>query len=395
MVAWRLYACPVCDYKYCNPFKDGKETFSTHLKNHNIIYNKSFLVDPTCPLTGKTIKKSRMVFWDYVTKAKLDPTHMNYNYTVMDVNESNISKLLDKSHIEYLWTHYFKGNMNHKKHFENLLGKINMELYIILLKVYRKEMNIDEYLNSNHSDIEVEEISDITLCNDDCMKIMESMESKSINAIITDLPYGVTKNNWDTPLDLDKMWELFKRIIHDDGIIILTASGKFTARLMMSNIDMFKYDIIWEKTINSGQLNVNKMPLRSHENILIFYNRNRTYNEQKTKGEPYKIKRTDTTGDGYGGQKESEKVNDGFRHARSVIKISNPRKKGGHPTQKPTELMEYLIKTYTNIGDTVLDCCMGCGSTGIAAVKNKRKFIGIELEKKYFDVAQKDIYSQV
>ena len=235
----------------------------------------------------------------------------------------------------------------------------------------------------------------VQLFNSDCMEKMKDIEKNSINAIITDLPYGVSKNNWDTPLDLEKMWNLFKTILCKDGIIILTASGKFTARLMMSNIDMFKYDIIWEKTINSGQLNVNKMPLRSHENILIFYNKNRTYNEQKTKGEPYKIKRSDTTGDGYGGQTSSEKDNNGYRHARSVIKISNPRKKGGHPTQKPVELMEYLIKTYTNEGDTVLDCCMGCGSTGIAAVKNNRNFIGIEMEKKYYDVASKDILSNI
>lgn len=237
-------------------------------------------------------------------------------------------------------------------------------------------------------------MDNIKLVNSDCMEEMKNIDKNSINAIITDLPYGVSKNNWDTPLDLDKMWDLFKNILCNDGIIILTASGKFTARLMMSNIDMFKYDIIWEKTVNSGQLNVKKMPLRSHENILIFYNKNRTYNEQKTKGEPYKIKRSDTTGDGYGGQKSSEKTNEGYRHARSVIKISNPRKKGGHPTQKPVELMEYLIKAYTNEGDTVLDCCMGCGSTGIAAVKNNRKFIGIEMEKKYYDVAVKDIMEQ-
>jgi len=235
----------------------------------------------------------------------------------------------------------------------------------------------------------------IALINGDCLDIMKKIKSKSINAIITDLPYGVSKNNWDTPLDLDIMWSLFKNILCDNGIIILTASGKFTARLMMSNIDMFKYDIIWEKTVNSGQLNVNKMPLRSHENILIFYNKHGTYNEQKTKGEPYKIKRTDTTGDGYGGQKGSEKTNDGYRHARSVIKISNPRKKGGHPTQKPVELMEYLIKAYTNEGDTVLDCCMGGGSTGIAAVKNNRHFIGIELEKTYYDVCVNDIMINV
>ena len=232
------------------------------------------------------------------------------------------------------------------------------------------------------------------LINGDCMEEMGKIPEHSINAIITDLPYGVSKNNWDTTLDLDKMWKLFKRILCKDGIVILTASGKFTAKLMMSNISMFKYDLIWEKTINSGQLNVKKMPLRSHENILIFYNKNKTYNEQKTKGKPYKIKRKDTTGDGYGNQTESNKDNTGYRHARSVIKISNPRIKGGHPTEKPVELMEYLVKTYTNEKDTVLDCCMGCGSTGIASLKNNRNFIGIELEKKYFDKSHEKIGAQ-
>ena len=235
--------------------------------------------------------------------------------------------------------------------------------------------------------------NDIQLINGDCLVEMEKIEKNSINCILTDLPYGVSLNKWDTIIDLDKMWKLFKKILKKDGIVIMTASGKFVAKLMMSNINMFKYDLIWEKTVNSGQLNVKKMPLRSHENILIFYNKNKTYNEQKTPGEPYKIKRKDTTGEGFGKQKESEKNNEGYRHARSVIKISNPRKKGGHPTQKPVELMEYLIKAFTDEGDTVLDCCMGCGSTGIAAKKNNRKFIGIELEKKYFDVAEKDITS--
>ena len=259
------------------------------------------------------------------------------------------------------------------------------------------EVKIEKIINEivdNELDKKVN-MENINLLNGDCIKEMKNIGVNSVNAIITDLPYGVTKNNWDTPLNLDKMWNLFKNILCKDGIIILTASGKFTAKLMMSNIDMFKYDIIWEKTVNSGQLNVNRMPLRSHENILIFYNKNRTYNEQKTKGEPYKIKRTDTTGDGYGGQKGSEKTNEGYRHARSVIKISNPRKKGGHPTQKPVALMEHLIKAYTNEGDTVLDCCMGCGSTGVAAVKNNRKFIGIEMEKKYYDIAYKDITDQI
>lgn len=251
----------------------------------------------------------------------------------------------------------------------------------------KKECNED----IQEKEVKYTDNSNIKLINGDCILEMDKLEKCSINCIITDLPYGVSLNKWDTIIDLDKMWKLFEKILCKEGIVILTASGKFVGKLMMSNINKFKYDLIWEKTVNSGQLNVNKMQLRSHENILIFYNKNKTYNEQKTVGEPYKIKRKDTTGEGFGNQTGSHKNNEGYRHARSVIKISNPRKKGGHPTQKPVELMEYLIKTYSNENDTILDCCMGCGTTGIAAKKNNRKFIGIELEKKYFDVAKKDI----
>lgn len=231
----------------------------------------------------------------------------------------------------------------------------------------------------------------IQLYQGDCLEIMKKMEKETIHAIITDLPYGVSNNKWDTPIDLDEMWKLFNTILKKDGIVILTASGKFVGQLMMSNIKMFKYDLIWEKTINSGQLNVNKMPLRSHENILVFYNKNKTYNEQKTEGTPYTMNRGDTTGDGYGKQKPSSKTNDGYRHARSIIKISNPRIKNGHPTQKPVELMEWLIKTYTNENENVLDCCMGAGSTGIACKNLNRNFFGIELEEKYFAMAQKNL----
>jgi len=235
----------------------------------------------------------------------------------------------------------------------------------------------------------------IKLYQGDCLEIMKRIDKNSINAIITDLPYGVSNNDWDTPINLNEMWRLFNTILKPNGIVILTASGKFVGQLMMSNIKMFKYDLIWEKTINSGQLNVNKMPLRSHENILIFYNKNKTYNEQKTKGEPYTITRTDTTGEGYGKQKPSSKKNDGYRHARSIIKISNPRVKNGHPTQKPVELMEWLIKTYTDENDNVLDCCMGVGSTGVACKNLNRNFIGIELEEKYFKIASLSLHQQL
>ena len=235
----------------------------------------------------------------------------------------------------------------------------------------------------------------IKLYQGDCLEIMKRIDKNSINAIITDLPYGVSNNDWDTPINLNEMWRLFNNILKPNGIVILTASGKFVGQLMMSNIKMFKYDLIWEKTINSGQLNVNKMPLRSHENILIFYNKNKTYNEQKTKGEPYTITRTDTTGEGYGKQKPSSKKNDGYRHARSIVKISNPRVKNGHPTQKPVELMEWLIKTYTDENDNVLDCCMGVGSTGVACKNLNRNFIGIELEEKYFKIASLSLHQQL
>ena len=293
---------------------------------------------------------------------------------------------------------HFTNHQKRKKPCKPIVHEEIEEIEEIEEKVQVKLQELSEkgeIQNINSISNKKDNMDNIKLFNGDCMEEMKKIDSNSINAIITDLPYGVSKNNWDTPLDLDKMWDMFKKILCKDGIIILTASGKFTARLMMSNIDMFKYDIIWEKTVNSGQLNVNKMPLRSHENILIFYNKNRTYNEQKTVGEPYKINRKNTTGKGYGCQKGSEKTNEGYRHARSVIKISNPRKKGGHPTQKPVELMEYLIKAYTNEGDTILDCCMGGGSTGIAAIKNNRKFIGIEMDTEYYDIATKDIIDQI
>ena len=152
--------------------------------------------------------------------------------------------------------------------------------------------------------------------------------------------------------------------------------------------------LLWEKTICSGQLNVKHRPLRAHESILVFYDKKPTYNEQKTNGKPYKIKREgNDTENCYCAQKASQKDNDGFRHAKSVIKIPNQRVKGGHPTQKPVALLEMLIKTFSDENDIVLDCCMGSGSTGVAAMNLNRKFIGIEKELKYFDMATSNIKS--
>ena len=204
----------------------------------------------------------------------------------------------------------------------------------------------------------------IKLIRDNCLNEIKNIKEKSIDCILTDLPYGITKNEWDIEIDLKLLWENFNNILKPNGIIILTAVQPFTSKLVISNQKMFKYEIIWEKTIGSGQLNIKHQPLRVHESILIFYNKRGTYNEQLTEGKPYSINRTKVKGSGYNKQTSSNKQNDGYRHAKSVIKISNPRIKEGHPTQKPIELLEYLVKTYSNENDTVLDCCMGSGSTG-------------------------------
>lgn len=234
------------------------------------------------------------------------------------------------------------------------------------------------------------------IINGECLFEMSKIPDGYIDFIATDLPYGTTQNKWDSIIPLNEMWCEFKRILKPNGVVALTSAQPFASKLVLSNTEWFKYDLVWEKTISSGQLNVKNQPMRAHESILIFYNDKPTYNEQKTVGSPYKIKRKIKFKEqSYGKQVDSEKINDGFRHAKSVIKISNPRVRDGHPTQKPIELMEYLIKTYSNENNIVLDCCMGSGTTIIAAINLKRKIIGIELDEKYFNMAKNRICEKI
>lgn len=231
-----------------------------------------------------------------------------------------------------------------------------------------------------------------TLIHGEAIECMKKMPDKSIDMILCDLPYGTTQNKWDIIIPFEPMWEQYQRVIKENGAIVLTATQPFSSLLVGSNLKLFKYEMIWEKTISSGQLNVGHQPLRSHESILVFYEKIPTYNEQLEKGTPYSIKRTGDYKEGnYSQQKSSEKKNDGYRHARSVLKMSNPRIKNGHPTQKPLALMEHLIRIYTNENDVVLDCCMGHGTTGEAAIRNNRKFYGIELDKDYFNTSKERI----
>ena len=226
----------------------------------------------------------------------------------------------------------------------------------------------------------------------DCLEEMKNIKDKSVDMILCDLPYGTTRNKWDSVIDLDKMWDEYERIIKDNGAIVLTAVQIFASQLIMSRQKLFKYDLIWKKTIASGQLNVNRQPLRTHEHILVFYKNQPTYNQQMTKGKPYTINRKATyKGEGYNKQTDSHKENNGFRHPTSVLEFSNPRIKGGHPTQKPVELFEWLIKTYTEKGELVLDNCIGSGTTAIACMNTKRDYIGIELSKKYISMTNKRI----
>jgi site-specific DNA-methyltransferase (adenine-specific) len=235
-------------------------------------------------------------------------------------------------------------------------------------------------------------VSGSTFINADCFDVFSFIEDKSIDAIICDLPYGTTQNKWDSIIPLDKLWKEYERIIKPNGAIILTSAEPFTSALVMSNPKLFRYDIIWEKQKGSDPLNANRKPLRSHENILVFYKKQPTYNPQFEQGEPY-IRKGDCRVKS-SNFNEANTINDrgsedGKRYPKTVVKFSGEGMNSNnlHPTQKPQKLMEYLIKSYTNEGDMVLDNTMGSGTTNLACIKLNRKSIGIEKEKKYYDVA--------
>lgn len=220
----------------------------------------------------------------------------------------------------------------------------------------------------------------------DCLEIMPlEIEDKSIDMILCDLPYGTTACKWDTIIPFKPLWREYERIIKDNGAIVLTASQPFTTRLISSNYDMFRYEWIWEKSNGGGFLNANRQPLKRHENILIFSNEQSVYNPLKTKGTPYSC-RSSAAGETTQDQTVAGWVteNDGSRYPTSILKISNDI--GLHPTQKPVKLFEYLIKTYTNEGDLVLDNCAGSGTTGVACEITNRNSILIEKEPEYCDI---------
>lgn len=224
----------------------------------------------------------------------------------------------------------------------------------------------------------------------DCLELMNDIPDESVDMVLCDLPYGVTKNKWDSVINLTRLWLQYERVIKPNGAIILTGQDKFSARLMLSNERLHRYNLIWEKTSPTGHLNAKKMPLRNHEDILVFYKNLPTYNPQKTTGHERKVstaahKRNSKKTTNYG-EHGLTTYDSTERFPKSVLKFATDKQKSAiHPTQKPVALFEYLIKTYTNEGEIVLDNCSGSGTTAIACIPINRNYICIENGKEHFE----------
>jgi len=229
----------------------------------------------------------------------------------------------------------------------------------------------------------------------DCLEVMKYIPNGSIDAIITDPPYGTTACKWDSVIDFELMWKQLNRIIKPNGAIVLFGSEPFSSALRMSNIKNYKYDWVWEKSKATNFLNAKKQPLRAKENISVFYKKQPVYNPQMSKGEAYNkgVRKKQTKDDVYGNFNQSEVKSEGDRYPRDVMYFKTAESEGKtfHKTQKPVALMEYLIKTYTNKGETVLDFTMGSGTTGVACKNTNRNFIGIEMDDNYFKIAEQRI----
>lgn len=229
------------------------------------------------------------------------------------------------------------------------------------------------------------------LMQGDCLELMREIPNGSVDMVLCDLPYGTTRNAWDNVIPLEPLWEQWHRVCKPNAAVILFAQMPFTATVVLSNQKEFRYEWIWRKSQGTGHLNANRMPLKIHENVLVFYRELPTYNPQKTAGNSYYRSKHNHGSTNYGKQVDSETINtDGTRYPVDVIHFpacNTSADKPIHPTQKPVPLLEYMIMTYTNPGDTVLDNCIGSGSTGVACINTGRDFIGIELDPGYFETA--------
>ena len=231
--------------------------------------------------------------------------------------------------------------------------------------------------------------------NMDCLEGMKAIPDKSIDLILCDLPYGTTACSWDNIIPFEPLWEQYERIIKDNGAVVLTASQPFSSTLVMSNPKLFRYEWVWDKKNPTNFAMAKKQPLKYHETILVFAKKQTEYYPIKWRGKPNHkqgLLKNDQQSEVYGKIKRTKDNLSGMKYPRSIIEISKHSSQGGlHPTQKPVALFEYLVKTYTNEGDVVLDNCMGSGTTAIACLNTNRKYIGFEIDEDYFETANKRI----
>ena len=239
------------------------------------------------------------------------------------------------------------------------------------------------------------------LYNDDMFNVFDSIEPQSVDLLLTDFPYGTLnkkRNEWDKVIDYDQFWYYIDIICKPNAAIVSTAAQPFTSVLISTNYSNFKYCLVWEKSKATGYLNAKKQPMRAHEDIVVFYRKQPTYNPQMTIGKPYDKGKAVRDATQYGKQTKAVHVKntEGTRYPRSVLYFKTAEDEGKlHPTQKPIALYEYLIRTYSNDGDVVLDPCMGSGTTGIACLNTDREFIGIEREENYYSVAEERLNNHV
>lgn len=227
----------------------------------------------------------------------------------------------------------------------------------------------------------------------DCLKGMELIEDKSVDMILCDLPFAQTSNSWDILIPLESLWEQYNRIIKDNGAIVLMAKGKFKIKLINSNFDDYRYEWVWDKNKGANFAHAKRMPLNVHEYAVVFYKKQPTYNPQMTDGKPYTQKRANESVKGIADNiQRFTSSSDGKRYPKSIIRVEGMAQRHiVHPTQKPVSLFEYLIKTYSNEGELILDNCMGSGTTAIACLNTNRNYIGFETVKEYIDIIEKRI----
>lgn len=237
-------------------------------------------------------------------------------------------------------------------------------------------------------------MNNIELWEGDCLELMSNIPNKSVNLILADLPYGTTKNKWDILIPFEKLWNQYERVISEKGNILLFGTGLFAYKLALSNEKLYRYDLIWKKSKCGSPLTAKYMPMKYHENILVFGFPASYYFPQLREGKPYRRNWTPNKVNNMKyGIEGVETNNKGTRHPQTILDFPQKwrRQDQVHPTQKPIELLEWLVKAYSKEGDLVLDNTMGSGSTGVATKNTNRRFIGIEKEKKYFDIAAKRI----